>query len=567
VGSPELRLYYGHKEISFDEPELFAFGEALAMQTRFEAGDATRWGGGYNWSQVESLLDHLIEQGVLVHADDETGAPELPDRMVRPSPLPPSLCAEARTWNECEAITSELTGQAVELGYLELIVPVFRIAHIAFDTDGRQVGEANVFPRALRLDIPTTWLTCSYPGTRYLSDRPMNVTALKVMRLHWRQMMAALLQIRSAYLRRFPDAATEWTVGRVERLAALVLSVPTYQLARLDRPVESGQLHPVLSSLFRVTDGLRMTMHQMLFVPIGEPTLSPDDRLTSEQIFDYAERNFSFYSETGVCGGPKHMIQEFLSVLVDGRCPEGVEAVALDAPVVEALADVEAAFDYGLLGLRAHAALFSLWPDMARTYARVAELVDRAAADGLHVFDAFQQRMARRVQAMRTATYLSTEPWRVHREQVYADMYDQCARGLSLPRETPGLRADLEGMRTVDEAAGQALQQSLARRFGSASTSAPHVEAIGACLLAFFSHEQAVIRAACAVQQHINALLGRAAPTRPFGSRDVNVHNRFQGDDPRRLPYLLDELGEALGLDVTIDAERIAVSDRHHMTA
>ena len=37
--------------------------------------------------------------------------------------------------------------------------------------------------------------------------------------------------------------------------------------------VENGHLHPVLSSMFRVTDGVRMAMHQMLFSPIYEPTL------------------------------------------------------------------------------------------------------------------------------------------------------------------------------------------------------------------------------------------------------------------------------------------------------
>jgi hypothetical protein len=66
----------------------------------------------------------------------------------------------------------------LELAYLELVIPIFRVAHIAIDEDGRQVGEANFFPKPLRLDIPTEWRTCHYPGTRYQSQ-PMNVTALK----------------------------------------------------------------------------------------------------------------------------------------------------------------------------------------------------------------------------------------------------------------------------------------------------------------------------------------------------------------------------------------------------
>jgi hypothetical protein len=48
-GTRELHLYYGDKEISFDEPELFEFGESLAKQPRFIAKTALGWGSGYEW--------------------------------------------------------------------------------------------------------------------------------------------------------------------------------------------------------------------------------------------------------------------------------------------------------------------------------------------------------------------------------------------------------------------------------------------------------------------------------------------------------------------------------------
>lgn len=69
-GTPELHIYYDDKEIAFDEPELFAFGEALAKQTLFKASSATTWGGaGYHWSQVKPLLEHLLDEGILHFAD------------------------------------------------------------------------------------------------------------------------------------------------------------------------------------------------------------------------------------------------------------------------------------------------------------------------------------------------------------------------------------------------------------------------------------------------------------------------------------------------------------------
>jgi hypothetical protein len=564
-GAPELRLYYGAKEISFDEPELFAFAETLAKQSLFRAGAATSWGNGYAWTKVRDLLEQLIAEGVLEHADEHALSESPAANRARPSLLPPALSTTPRTWLECEAITAELTGRPVEMGYLELIVPIFRVAHIALDADGRQVGEANVFPRALRLDVPTDWLTCIYPGTRYLADRPMNLTALKGMRAHWNQMMAALHRIRSAYLRRFPSAADGWTVGHLERLSVFVLAVPTYQLMRCDRPVANGELHPALSSLFRVTDGLRMTIHQMLFVPFGEPTLSPHDPMTSERILQYAERNYSFHSTTGVCAGPKNMVQEFLNVVVDGYKADEYASFVFDPPVEAALDDIEAACDYGLYGLQAYAATFSLWPLMTRTYERLAEIAEEAVRDGAEGFTGFRDRMRGHLANLKMSPFLAMESWRVDREKVYADMYEQCGRGVAAHGATMSLPEQIAPVRLADHSSVESkLMGILKDRFQRSESSKGHVEEMLACLMDYLVRTQAILRLAGATQGHINRLLGRADPTRPFGSADIDVHNLLQGSDSLMLlPYLLDELEQALGVGFAIDAHRIVLTERH----
>jgi len=565
AGARELRLYYGPKEISFDEPELLAFGETLAKQSQFRAGAAAEWGAGLDWSRVKALLEQLIAEGVLVRADDASVAATLTattaDR-ARPSPLPPAQSAQPRTWAECEAITRELTGCAVEAGHLELIVPVFRVAHISLDVDNRQVGEANVFPRALRLDRPTEWLACIYAGTRHQVDgRPMNATALKAMRTYWPQMMAALLRIRTAFVRRFPEAADGMTVGHLERLSTLVLGVPTYQLVRADRAVENGALHPALSSLFRVTDGLRMVMHQMLFIPFGEPTVSPLAPMTGARIHEYAERNFSFHSETGVCAGPHIMVQEFLAVLVDGAHAEKYAGVTLEPAVEAALRDLPAAFDYALYGLQAYAAIFSLWPIMTRTYERLAEIAAAAVAEGVDSFRAFDARLRGHVLALRSNTFLAKEAWRAERETVYADMYEQCGRGLASHDPAVRLAEQIAPVRCARHGRVEArLRSLLAERFGRDGAVRLHVERLLHCLMDFIVREQAILRLGSAVQTQINRLLGRTLPRRPFGAAEVNVHNLLAGRESTRLPYLIDELKEALGIAITIDPRRIEVA-------
>lgn len=563
MGLPELHLYYGDKEISFDDPELFAFGEGLTRQERFAAGSAIGWGQGYDWPQIRELLEMLIEEGILQRAGDGKATPLTVRNEPLPSPLPPAETSTPRTWFECQAITRALTGHAVEVGYLEAIVPVFRVAHMAVDADGRQVGEANVFPPHLRLDIPTEWRPCPHAGSRFQADRPMNVTALKAMRKHWPAIMALLLRIREAFLRRFPQVRHGWTVGDLERLSSLVLALPGYLLMRSPQGVENGQLHPVLSSMFRVTDGLRMTMHQMLFLPLAEPTLPPDMPMTSAETYAYAERNYVFFSTHGVCAGPKAMIEEFLGVLVDGQPAKGSEAIMFDPPIQAALDDLETALDYGLYGLQTYAVVFSLWPMMSRTYEQLWHILENWSGNYSATLDALRQRFDNHMEFQRTKSLLATEEWRVSRERAYADMYEHCVAGLGGTAPTASLAGRIapvtsEQHRQVYSQLRQVLQQ---RFQATTPADAANIERLTTCVMDYFCREQGIVRAATEIQQVINRLLGRTPPQRPLTAADLDVYNQLQGE-VTRLPYLTQELADCLGLDITVTAAAISIAER-----
>ncbi|MEJ8834908.1 hypothetical protein [Ramlibacter sp. AN1133] len=561
-GARELHLYCGPKEVIFDEPELFGFGETLAKHASFIAGSAVQWTVGYDWPRVRELLEQLVVEGVLLHgAEAGEGLPTGPEGKDQPSPLPPAPSARARTWDECEAITRELTGRALEPGYLELVVPVFRVGHIALDQEGRQVGEANVFPRPLRVEVPTRWRTCIYPGSRYLDDKPMNVSALKAMRAHWNQAMACLLRIREAYLQRFPAARAGMTVGDLERLSTLVLAVATYPLVKKDDRVPNGQLHPVLSALFRVTDGLRMTTHQMLFVPVSEATVSPDTRITAAEIHQYAERNYSLHSTQGVCAGPTAMIDQFLRVVVEGAEQAQFGSVPLDAPVQRAMDDMGSAFDYGLLGLQAHAALFSLWPIMTRTYARLAQLVQDWVGPRTETLERLDTYLREKMEVLRNETHHATEEWRLNRERVYADIYEQCAFGLGDPVRQ-ALSERISGRLTEQHrATTETLRANLQRHFGGEGTESSSVDWLVDTLMHFFVRTQQALALATETQQRINTLLGRQQPQRPFSATDVDIHVLLQADEARRLPHLLDELERLLGFRVAITADTLEISN------
>jgi len=565
AGKQVLFLFYGDQEISFDDPELFAFGERLAKQSRFMAGEAVGWGTSYTWPQVRTLLTQLVQASILELTDMDPAATAPTARYdgARPNPLPAARTSVPQTWQDCAAITQALTGHAIELAHLELVIPIFRIAHMALDQEGRQVGEANVFPAALRLDVPTQWRACIYPGSRYQDERPMNVSALKTMRAHWPQMMAALLQVREAYFQRFPAARAGWTVGDVERLSTLVLALPTYMLMKPQGRVGNGELHPVLSNLFRVTDGLRMTTHQMLFVPVAEATRSPLAPTNSAEIYAYAERNHAFASAHGVCAGPQAMIEEFLAVLLDGQASPWADVV-LDAAVTDALTHLAQAFDYGLRGLQAHAVVFSLWPMMTRTYEQLFQTCSAWAGAPTPAVNQLQSHLQDKVNILKHQTLHASEAWRANREHVYADIDTHCAAGLGLPA-TPPLPQRIQNAMASDGVALQ-LPLQLRKLIADHLASSPHdpgVNQLAQHLAHFLRQARAVVHEAAEVQSHINHLLGRAPARRAFTVTDIDVHVVLQGDEARRLPHLLKALEPLMGFTATVTPDGVVVTPDH----
>ena len=545
-----FHLYYGEKEVVFDEPELFPFAEELVQAQRFTGEQAMAWGPGYGWERIRGLLEALVSEGVLRRASAET--PAIPKGPVQTS-LPPGPAQAARTWLECESLTESLMGRSVEIQYLEALIPVYRIVHPWLDAEGRQVGEANVFPPQLRLDVPTEWRVCQYPGSRYLDACPMNVTALKSMTRYWKPMLVLLQRLRAEYVRRFPASRAGLTLADVERLCHVVLALPTYLCLRAEPRVENGALHPVFSSLFRVTDGLRMTAHFML-VRAGEGgERLPDSPTTFQEIHEYAERNAAFLSPHGVCAGPRNMVEEFLRVMLDGESPSTLEQFELEPEVAQGLAELESVFDYAMLGLQSYALSQSLWPLGGRAAERLLPLVEAAAADARGEVAGLARCLRERIAFLRQETLLGRAEERASYERLYAHMLEHTS--LALHRENPAASA-----RSSDPELQARLSASFERVLASRGCSSSVVAALAHALSDYVLEEQALTRAATRVQAQIAVLLGRAAPARALSSADMAAQRHFY-ETPEPFPYLAEELERELQIEIHIEADTVSVRD------
>lgn len=561
VGKRVLLLFYGNREISFDEAKFFGFGETLAKMPNFDAMQCITWGENLTWADVKPLLESLIAEGILF---DESSYDASMTSMLgksRPSPLPKAGIDAPETWATFEALSKGITGRELEQSYLELVVPVFRVAHQYLDKEGRQIGEANVFPPTLRLDIETDWRTCPHAGTRYLDEKPMNVTALKNMRAHWKQVMVALLAIREAYLKRFPNAKRKMTVGDVERLCAFVLAIPTYLLMRNYRPIPNGELSPVMSSMFRVTDGLRMLMHQMMFVPGVEKNAKSDDVITSEEAYAYAERNFTFHSTHGVCAGPQSMIEEFMRVVIDGTPARDTDDVTLDLDMQEALRCMDISLDYTLLGLQAHFASFSTWVEMTRAYEKLSQCFETWHGESSQTKNELQAKVESYVTHIKTATYHASEEMRVAKEQNYAAIYEDCANGLGNLTFSHRIHDSIDLRNTpehlyVTNQLRCALTEVLSKQNENTLWD---IEKLVSVLMAYLLKTQGLLKLATGIQAKINTLLGRKQATRAFNILDMDVHLLLQGNGAKKIPQLVELIEQVLNIRITLTDQKLVI--------
>ena len=558
-GQRELCLYYGDQEVSFDEERLFPFGEQLARASSFVASDATSWGPGYAWDELREMFEALIEAGIVKHgdaADDPRGGSR---DGTRP---PPSACPVPRMWSaaECESITRELGGRALEIGNLEAVIPSYRIAHPALDADGRQVGEANVFPPRLRLDRDTEWRVCQYAGSRYRDDAPMNITALKAMIKHWKPMMATLLAVRGEVLGRMPRSCGGWTTGDLHTFSRVVLALLGYQLMKRGGQSPQVPLHPVLSSLYRITDGIRLTTHDMLFLS-AERTRRPEEPITAAELYGFAERNGAFLSDYGVCAGPKALIDEFFTAVFDGIAADATAVHELPAEVRELLAELPAAIDYGLLGLQVWAVSRSVWLAMSLAHRAVLRSLEAARGERAGRLRARLGKDWHYLERERIAIDAEID---VHRD-VYADAYEQSWRALGSATGAPALAERLAPRPFGDDhrRAAAALRAALGARLVPDEPDEGHAAAldrIAAVLVDYLREEQAVLASSTAIQGAINALLERAQPARPLAVRDVRMLFAMHSGPLSVFPYLFDTLEDELGVRIECTADAIEVT-------
>jgi hypothetical protein len=348
--------------------------------------------------------------------------------------------------------------------------------------------------------------------------------------------------------------------------SGVVLSLPAFQLVMRGGASPQPPLHPVLSSLFRITDGIRMTTHLMLFLS-EERTRLPAEPTTAKDLYEFAERNGLFLASHGVCAGPRPLIDEFLTIAFDGTPVQGAEGLELPPEVKALLSQLPEAVDYALLGLQSWAVSRSIWLAMSRAYRTLREVLEASPGDvnGGAAGPGVGERLRARVHGdwpklnqQRIADLYEHD---VHVD-VYTDTYEQSWKALRSPLGAPTLAERIAPRPESPVYAARRFRDLLgARCSATPGTGVPDLDRIAAALVLFLREEQAILGATEEIQAAINTLLDRTPARRPLTARDLRVNFTMYGGSIAEFPYLFDMLEEELGIRVECTADTIEITD------
>jgi hypothetical protein len=152
---------------------------------------------------------------------------------------------------------------------------------------------------------------CTYGGSRFQHELPMNVSALRQMSGHWSDILDAMAVMRGAYVEQRGEHVLElmdlWRVGQ------LASSLPWFFILR-----DGGTHAPpaYAAALAKITQGVGLWA-QRVMVDWLAGTWTPEP-LTPQAIYDSTDGNDTLIGEREVCSGPEKMMIRFFEVLVAG---------------------------------------------------------------------------------------------------------------------------------------------------------------------------------------------------------------------------------------------------------
>jgi hypothetical protein len=196
------------------------------------------------------------------------------------------------------------------------------------DDEGRPIREGRTPPELLR-EGEIEYRQCPYAGSRYLNERPMNVSALRQTSAHWDEVIDAMAFLRAAY----HDARGGYRgdVMDIWRISQLGSALPWFYI--LGQQVACPAYAAALS---KATLGVGIWGHRVFVKMLEDRSVIP--RFTSQIMLDTAEDTGTLVAEYEVCAASDKMMLKLFDVFTaDSAAWTGVGEVGRLAGARDAL--------------------------------------------------------------------------------------------------------------------------------------------------------------------------------------------------------------------------------------
>ena len=187
------------------------------------------------------------------------------------------------------------------------------------DGEGRPIREGRT-PREILGADEIEYRQCPYPGSRYLNERPMNVSALRQTSAHWDEIIDAMAFLRTVY----QDARAGYRADAMDiwRVSQLGSALPWFYILG-----QRATCPAFAAALSKATLGVGIWGHRVYVKMLEERSLIP--RFTSQAMLDTAEQTLTLVAEHEVCAASDKMILRFFDVFTaDSVAATGVGEVA-----------------------------------------------------------------------------------------------------------------------------------------------------------------------------------------------------------------------------------------------
>lgn len=237
----------------------------------------------------------------------------------------------------------------------ELLYGVWNTTSNLFQTNGRQLGEANVHQGFRFRQIPIEYRQCKIQGSRF--GKKTNLTALQDIMRNYKPAMKILALLRQHFVEVSSLESQAFNVGVLFQFTQHVVSLPLFMVRdKSNSQYNDSVVDEEVAVLFQLVAGV-FKLARLLLEDHNEK-VGLNDIVDAEFLYKYSEKHGLFGTpsakkegEEKVCGGSHVKIIELLDFLIRGDDAD-VVFTANETALKERGVDIDKYLSYSLAALQ-----------------------------------------------------------------------------------------------------------------------------------------------------------------------------------------------------------------------